>query len=131
MQIKKIDEINNDVYTALLYCAPGVGKTYITRKIAVSICHRLTEAIFKKKYPDNREGRADLIKDYNALVAKKQIGFITFHQSLDYEEFVEGLKPDIDPTTGEGTGTFSVKPGLFKNICDEAAGKQEPFVKRV
>lgn len=27
MEIKSINEINNDVYTALLYCAPGVGKS--------------------------------------------------------------------------------------------------------
>jgi len=108
----------------ILQGAPGVGKTYITRKIAVSLCEGLDELHFNAKY----RNRADLIKGYNKLVAAKRIGFITFHQSLDYEEFVEGLKPDIDEATNKGTGTFSVKPGLFKKICDEAKDKQEPYV---
>lgn len=124
-EIVKLLEDNKNL---ILQGAPGVGKTYITRKIAVSICDGETETSFNKRYPNDESGRKDLIERYNQLVEDSHIGFITFHQSLDYEEFVEGLKPDIDPTTGEGTGTFSVKPGLFKNICDEAAGKQEPFV---
>lgn len=124
-EIVKLLEDNKNL---ILQGAPGVGKTYITRKIAVSICDGETETSFNKRYPNDESGRKDLIERYNQLVEDSHIGFITFHQSLDYEEFVEGLKPDIDPTTGKGTGTFSVKPGLFKNICDEAAGKQEPFV---
>lgn len=124
-EIVKLLEDNKNL---ILQGAPGVGKTYITRKIAVSICDGETETSFNKRYPNDESGRKDLIERYNQLVEDSHIGFITFHQSLDYEEFVEGLKPDIDPTTGKGTGTFSVKPGLFKSICDEAAGKQEPFV---
>ena len=112
----------------ILQGAPGVGKTYITRKIAVSICGGLTKAEFNKKYT-GASARTDLISDYNSLVSDGRIRFITFHQSLDYEEFVEGLKPDIDPTTGKGTGTFSVKPGLFKEICAAAdADRENPFV---
>jgi MoxR-like ATPase len=112
----------------ILQGAPGVGKTYITRKIAVSICAGLTKAEFNKKYT-GASARTDLISDYNSLVSDGRIRFITFHQSLDYEEFVEGLKPDIDPTTGKGTGTFSVKPGLFKEICAAAdADRENPFV---
>ena len=50
------------------------------------------------------------------MIKSKQIAFTTFHQSLDYEEFVEGLKPDI-ADDGTGKGTFSVKPGIFKAFC--------------
>ena len=121
--IVKLLEDNKNL---ILQGAPGVGKTYITRKIAVSICEGLTEPLFHAKYPS----RADLIKGYNNLVAAHRVGFITFHQSLDYEEFVEGLKPDIDPVSGTGTGTFSVKPGLFRLICEraEADESKNPYV---
>ena len=121
-----IVQLLEDNLNIILQGAPGVGKTYITRKIAVSICEGLTEPAFNAKYPN----RADLIKGYNTLVAAGRIGFITFHQSLDYEEFVEGLKPDINPSTGIGTGTFSVKPGLFKRICERAAADEagNPYV---
>src|SRR5690606_10212201 len=63
--------------------------------------------------------RSDLMKRYKELIKSKQIAFTTFHQSLDYEEFVEGLKPDI-ADDGTGKGTFSVKPGIFKAICVKA-----------
>jgi len=121
-EIVKLLEDNKNL---ILQGAPGVGKTYITRKIAVSICDGETETSFNKRYPNNESGRKDLIERYNQLVEDSHIGFITFHQSLDYEEFVEGLKPDIDPSTKKGTGTFSVKPGLFKRICEEANKDKE------
>ena len=125
----EIVQLLEDNKNLILQGAPGVGKTYITRKIAVSICDGDTETQFNSKYPDTGLGREALITRYNNLVAAGQIGFITFHQSLDYEEFVEGLKPDIDPSTKKGTGTFSVKPGLFKTICAAAAKrKEEHFV---
>lgn len=121
-EIVKLLEDNKNL---ILQGAPGVGKTYITRKIAVSICDGETETSFYIKYPNDESGRKDLIERYNQLVEDSHIGFITFHQSLDYEEFVEGLKPDIDPSTKKGTGTFSVKPGLFKRICEVANKDKE------
>ena len=94
----------------ILTGAPGVGKTYKTVEIAVAIIDGAD------KVPANR---SDLMKRYKELINSGQIAFTTFHQSLDYEEFVEGLKPDIDDDDNS-TGIFSVKNGIFKAICEDA-----------
>jgi len=97
----------------ILTGAPGTGKTYKTAEFAVFICDGYI--------PENR---SDLMKRYKVLMdAEKQISFTTFHQSLDYEEFIEGLKPDIDEATEQGTGNYSVKSGIFKEICNRAKEK--------
>jgi 5-methylcytosine-specific restriction protein B len=94
----------------ILTGAPGVGKTYKTAEIAVAIA----DSTFTEF--DNRK---KLMLRYKSLTESGQITFTTFHQSLDYEEFVEGLKPDTG-TDGSGTGSYSVKPGIFKEICGKA-----------
>ena len=43
--------------------------------------------------------------------------FVTFHQSFAYEEFIEGLKPEI--TDGGGL-SYVVRPGVFKDIATRA-----------
>lgn len=91
----------------ILQGAPGTGKTYRTAEIAVALC---------KNGQDIPEKRNDLMTAYNALLYEDRIMFTTFHQSLDYEEFIEGIKPD----SSEGSVTYSVKPGIFKLICDKA-----------
>jgi 5-methylcytosine-specific restriction protein B len=96
----------------ILTGAPGVGKTYKTAEIAVAI------ADGADKVPADRK---NLMKRYKELTECGQIAFTTFHQSLDYEEFVEGLKPEIDDDDNS-TGNFSVKEGIFKSICEKAKG---------
>lgn len=49
---------------------------------------------------------------------EKRIRFITFHQSFGYEEFIEGLRAE---TTDDGNVRYNIKPGVFKQICDDAA----------
>lgn len=46
--------------------------------------------------------------------------FITFHQSYSYEEFVEGYRPSEQ----SGTVSYTLKDGIFKQICDKA--KKQP-----
>lgn len=48
--------------------------------------------------------------------------FVTFHQSFAYEEFVEGLRPEVpDPAEGDAGGVrYSVRPGVFRQICAAA-----------
>jgi 5-methylcytosine-specific restriction protein B len=107
--IKLIQANKNLILTG----APGTGKTYKTAEIAVALIDG------SDKIPINR---ADLMKRYKELINAKQIAFTTFHQSLDYEEFIEGLKPEIVENTREMT--YQIKDGIFKDICDRAKEKR-------
>ena len=94
----------------ILTGAPGVGKTYKTAEIAVAIIDGIGKLPF---------GRKELMTRYKELIKREQIVFTTFHQSLDYEEFVEGLKPELD-NNGNSTGNFKVKKGIYKDVCEKA-----------
>ena len=96
----------------ILTGAPGTGKTYKTAEIAVALIDGLN------KLPNKR---VDVMNRYKTLINEKQIAFTTFHQSLDYEEFIEGLKPELDDNTKEMT--YQVKEGIFKEICERAKEK--------
>lgn len=45
---------------------------------------------------------------------------ITFHQSYSYEDFVEGIRPVLDTDEEGGDLAYTVRPGLFKIMCDKA-----------
>ena len=89
----------------ILTGAPGTGKTYKTAEIALSILKK-----------DTSKPRGDLMEDYRQAIEDGYIAFTTFHQSLDYEEFVEGLKPNCE----NDNMTYEVKAGIFKEICERA-----------
>ena len=117
--IKKINELmsNTDNTPAIplnqiLFGAPGTGKTYHTKKIAVEI-------INGKKEEDRK--REEINKEYEELIEAGQIVFTTFHQSLSYEDFIEGIKPE----TIDGNVTYEVKDGIFKQLCSQAI-EQKP-----
>ena len=91
----------------VLQGAPGTGKTYSTAEIAVSICNPEF---------DGQNNRDAVMKEYRRLMADGRIGFTTFHQSMDYEEFVEGLKPVAE----NGGLVFRPQPGIFREMADKA-----------
>ena len=68
----------------ILQGAPGTGKTSTSAEIALSIVNNSVK---------NYSSREELIKEYKKAVDEGYITFTTFHQSLDYEEFIEGLNP--------------------------------------
>lgn len=45
--------------------------------------------------------------------------FVSFHQSYGYDEFVEGIRPKMDETTGHMR--YEVQPGVFLKLCEKAA----------
>ena len=92
----------------ILFGAPGTGKTYRTKEMAVEI-------INGKKEKDR--SREEINKEYEELIEAGQIVFTTFHQSLSYEDFIEGIKPEI---TEGGNIKYEVKDGIFKQLCSQA-----------
>ena len=93
----------------ILFGAPGTGKTYHTKKMAVEIINGKKERT-----------REEINKEYKELIEAGQIVFTTFHQSLSYEDFIEGIKPE----TIDSNVTYEVKDGIFKTICKNAFSKE-------
>lgn len=46
--------------------------------------------------------------------------FLTFHQSYSYEEFVEGIKPQIRTDEECSSVSYEYNKGVFKEICQQA-----------
>src|SRR5690606_33016380 len=70
----------------ILYGPPGTGKTYHTINKAVAIANPTF---------DLNQDRSYIKAEYQRLVEEGQIVFTTFHQSMSYDDFVEGIKPDL------------------------------------
>ncbi|WP_286495920.1 AAA family ATPase [Empedobacter sp. R132-2] len=51
--------------------------------------------------------------------------FVTFHQSFTYEDFIEGIKPDLENEDSELK--YKIEDGIFKRVADRA--KRDPFNK--
>jgi len=93
----------------ILYGPPGTGKTHSTAEEAVRLCG---EAV--------PEDRAGVMAAYRRLLEAGRIEFVTFHQSVSYEDFVEGLRPT--QTSEEGAAGFELRPvqGVFRRIARRA-----------
>ncbi|HFI2690975.1 TPA: McrB family protein [Streptococcus suis] len=97
----RLSEIVLASHNLVLRGAPGTGKTYLAKQIAEELTGGNPE----------------------------QIGFVQFHPSYDYTDFVEGLRPVKDDS---GEIKFDIKPGIFKEFCQKAiqsskSGGQDNF----
>lgn len=127
---KNILQIKKNI---ILQGAPGTGKTYNTAALALSICgvkdgdkFMVREDGKDSEYVMKFSDHSIVMKKYEELRKAGQIAFCTFHQSMDYEDFVEGIKP-IKPDEGELY--YKVEDGIFKTMCKNAINKDsENFV---
>ncbi len=78
----------------VFYGPPGTGKTHIARHLA------------------------SLLAGSDGVVETVQ-----FHPSFSYEDFIEGLRPKIDPDTKQLS--YDVAPGVLKQFCTDVVRKTE------
>ena len=109
MFIDKCAKLLLEKNNIILQGAPGTGKTYNTAAIALTAL-----GIKDVNLSDHRE----VMEKYDSLI-DSQIFFTTFHQSLDYEDFVEGLKPRVQTdANGKDNGIlYEPEDGIFKRAC--------------
>lgn len=115
--LEKCAKLLSKKHNIILQGAPGTGKTYNTAAIALKTLD-ITDI-------DLTDHKAVMIR-YDELLCK-QIFFTTFHQSLDYEDFVEGLKPHVQTDDkGNSIGiTYEPEDGIFKRACNKAVENAE------
>jgi 5-methylcytosine-specific restriction protein B len=99
----------------ILYGPPGTGKTYRTINKAVAIVDRIKEEKLSKRLDNRNElkDRFDELLIENWDNPSGQIAFITFHQSINYEDFIEGIKPFVND---KDEVFYEVESGVFKKI---------------
>ena len=106
----------------ILFGPPGTGKTYVTAQHAVSICQgRPLAQLAAEDY------RVQLMADYHKLSEAGNIAFVTFHQTYDYTDFVEGIRPKVT----DGCMTYELVPGALRRLASLATDKHrqgEQFV---
>lgn len=83
-----LTELLKHTHNLILHGAPGTGKTFLAKQIA------------------ERMG-----------CTQNEIGFVQFHPSYDYTDFVEGLRPK---NQAGGEIGFERKDGIFKEFCKRA-----------
>lgn len=109
MNNEKKQEIKRHLMSSkniILHGAPGTGKSYLAKQIAVDIVSDGRTSIYSELTPDE----------------KKQIEFVQFHPSYDYTDFVEGLRPKLND---DGSMGFELKEGIFMKFVNQARKNYE------
>lgn len=92
----------------ILQGAPGTGKTYRIPELVVRLC--------EPEFDANNATHKELMSVYDRLKEEKRVMFTTFHQSMDYEDWLEGLRPVLE----NDQVRYKIEPGIFKRLCTEA-----------
>lgn len=98
----------------ILYGPPGTGKTFSTIKKALECIGDIAAENEERKLQRER---------FDQYVQQGRIVFSTFHQSMSYEDFIEGIKPEANDSNGHIT--YEVQDGLFKRISELAQSNWE------
>ena len=85
-ELSEIDELLNEKRQIIFYGPPGTSKTYVAKKFSEYFARDI----------DNVE-------------------IVQFHQSYSYEDFVEGIKPNLSNRTSNGI--LLKKAGMFKKLA--------------
>ncbi|HEU5118255.1 MAG TPA: AAA family ATPase [Isosphaeraceae bacterium] len=100
----------------ILYGPPGTGKTYWAERTALELA---SYSWFGKPFEELTEGeRAELVGSPKSNGA---VRMVSFHPAYGYEDFIEGYRPELH----EGRMTFSLRDGIFKQLCQDAEAQPD------
>jgi len=98
-EITKLLEYKKNV---IIQGVPGVGKTYSIPKIILTMLGHDVE----------KEDKEELKEEFQKLKDRGRVKNVTFHQSMDYDDFVEGYRPE------EKENGYEVKDGIIKDMIN-------------
>jgi 5-methylcytosine-specific restriction enzyme B len=105
---ERIDHILRRKGQVVLYGPPGTGKTYHALRGAKELAARHA---FRKTFAGLTDAEHREIEDLVRLC--------TFHPGYGYEDFVEGLRPEVV----NGEMVFKPQDGIFKQLCTDATSQ--------
>lgn len=114
--IADVQDVLNRKKQVILYGPPGTGKTYYAEKASKEIAAR---NMYKKSFIDLSESEKQSILGDGRTSGVVRI--CCFHPSYGYEDFIEGIKPNII----DGKTQFELKDGIFKSLCLDAKKKPD------
>ncbi len=102
----------------ILYGPPGTGKTYATKKIVE--CFEVM----------NNDGEPVKFSD---VEKEGRVKFVTFHQAYSYEEFIEGIRPQLnddreDDEDSDSKLSYKIEDGILKQLANSASMQ---YIKKV
>jgi len=95
----KIADLLKYKKNVIIQGVPGVGKTYSIPKIILTMLGQDSEDKGK----------------FKKLVEEGRVKYVTFHQSVDYDDFVEGFRPVEE----DGIVKYKVKNGIITDMIDK------------
>jgi hypothetical protein len=129
------NKIRSMSLNTILFGPPGTGKTFHSISHAVAVIENVdVKEIIRQREANEKNSAGLTVKDrYNSYINKGFIKFCTFHQSMAYEDFIEGIKPVIDVPPGiteqsmvdryaadSGELRYEIRDGIFKKLCKTA-----------
>lgn len=116
----KMNPVETQPLNQILYGPPGTGKTYNTVIKAMEIIDN-SVIQYDEKNKDIVTNYDSVKNKFDELKKAGRIEFITFHQSYGYEDFIEGIKPDLeDAYEIDGEIKYKIFDGIFKRVAFNA-----------
>lgn len=108
--------MENKPLNTILYGPPGTGKTYNSIFYALA---NIENKKFSEIEAESKINFNEVKRRYDNNLSEGIIVFTTFHQSMGYEDFIEGIKPK----TENNQVIYKVEDGIFKGLCNTATAK--------